>query len=67
MSAEEVQALIDRAYDNGKKDKEEEFMNLAFKYKLIGKNSIDQLDMDELAKRGIHWNDNLKVIILKDE
>ena len=67
MSAEEVQALIDRAYDNGKKDKEEEFMNLAFKYKLIGKNSIDQLDMDELSKRGIHWNDNLKVIILKDE
>lgn len=67
MSTEEVQALIDRAYDNGKKDKKEELMKLAIPYKLIGVNSIAQLDMDELAKRDIHWGDNIKVIILKDE
>ena len=67
MSVEDVQALIDRNYENGKKDKEEELMKLAFPYKLIGRNTIEHLDMDELDKRGIHWGDNIKVIILKDE
>lgn len=54
-------------YLEGKKGKEEEMMKLAFPYKLIGVNNIEQLDMDELAKRGIHWGDNIKVIVLKDE
>ena len=67
MSVEDVQALIDRNYENGKKDKEEELMKDAISYKLIGRNNIEQLDMDELAKRGINWGDNIKVIILKDE
>ena len=67
MSVEEVQDLIDRAYENGRKDKEEELMKDAISYKLIGRNNIEQLDMDELAKRDIHFGDNIKVIILKDE
>ena len=67
MSIEEVQALIDRNYDMGRKDKEEEMMKLAFTYRIIGTNTINNLNMDELAKRDIHWGDKVKVIVLKDE
>jgi hypothetical protein len=39
----------------------------ALKYKLIGRNNIEQLDMTELAKYGIHFGDTVKVTISKDE
>lgn len=39
----------------------------SLKYKLIGRNTIEQLDMNELAKQGIHFGDTVKVTISKDE
>lgn len=39
----------------------------SFTYKLIGRNTIENLDMDDLAKKGIHFGDKVKFIIIKED
>jgi len=45
----------------------EQMLKNSFLYKLIGVNCIENLDMDELKRRGINWGDTLRVLILKEE
>jgi len=39
----------------------------SFTYKLIGRNTIENLNMDDLAKKGIHFGDKVKFIIIKED
>ena len=34
-------------------------------YTIKGRNTIENLNMDELSKKGIHWGDKVKVTISK--
>lgn len=73
MSAEDVQALVDRAYENGKKDKEEELKKNSIHCKVFlhdGGLLMDytQEQQDEvLEKIGADIDDKVILIILKDE
>ena len=62
-----VQRSLNNMWEEGREYERRELLKDAYKYKLHGRNTIENLDMDSLAKRGIHWGDDVNVIILKDE
>ena len=44
-----------------------QMQEFTFEYTLIGRNTIENLDMDALRKAGIAFGDKVKVIIVKEE